>query len=282
MTKPNRITDLSVFSLSWFFLSIVPVYRWFRQSKFPSFQRQLNLYGFKRITSGKYHLFLPKPGSVISSWSFILYCADLSFTHLIHFAAAFLLLHLAGHDKGGYYHELFLRSKRFLSNRIQRTKIKGTGARKPSSPETEPIFYNVPYLPATRALSKNPPVSFVGSMPPSGSKITLGAGGSLSLQQLVASRALAVSLLQQVQLPPPSLFNGSTYLLMEAYQAQARIQQLHMPAFHQELPMVAGFRQQHIPMVSGRQDGSTAALALALSGVKQDPFWRGQFGSTLK
>jgi hypothetical protein len=198
----------------------------------------------------------------------------------MHFAAVFLLLHLAGYDTGGYYHELFLRSKRFLSNRIQRTKIKGTGARKPSSPETEPIFYNIPYLPATRALSKNAPVSFAGSMPLSGPNITLGAGGSLSLQQLVASRALAVSLLQQQQLPPPSLFNGSTYLRMEACQAQAQdhIQQLRMPAFHQELlPMVASFRQHHIPMVSGRQDGSTAALALARSGVQQDPYWMGQF-----
>jgi hypothetical protein len=76
---------------------------WFRQSKFPSFQRQLNLYGFKRLTAGR--------------------------------------------DKGGYYHELFLRGKRFLAHRIQRIKIKGTGARKPSSPETEPNFYRTIYLP---------------------------------------------------------------------------------------------------------------------------------------
>lgn len=76
---------------------------WFRQSKFPSFQRQLNLYGFKRLTAGR--------------------------------------------DKGGYYHELFLRGKRFLAHRIQRIKIKGTGARKPSSPDTEPNFYRTIYLP---------------------------------------------------------------------------------------------------------------------------------------
>ena len=79
---------------------IMPFY--FKQTKFPSFQRQLNLYGFNRLTSGP--------------------------------------------DKGGYYHELFLRGKKFLAFRIQRVKIKGTGVRKPSSPHTEPQFYSMPPL----------------------------------------------------------------------------------------------------------------------------------------
>lgn len=56
----------------------------------------------------------------------------------------------AGRDKGGYYHELFLRSKRFLSYRIQRLKVKGNGARKPSSPETEPDFYSYPCMPPSQ------------------------------------------------------------------------------------------------------------------------------------
>jgi hypothetical protein len=80
--------------------SVMPTY--FRQTKFASFQRQLNLYGFSRLTSGR--------------------------------------------DKGGYYHELFLRGKRFLCHQIVRLKIKGTGVRKASSPETEPQFYNMPPL----------------------------------------------------------------------------------------------------------------------------------------
>uniref|UniRef100_A0A7S2HD95 HSF-type DNA-binding domain-containing protein n=1 Tax=Helicotheca tamesis TaxID=374047 RepID=A0A7S2HD95_9STRA len=74
---------------------IMPEY--FKQSKFPSFQRQLNLYGFNRLTAGR--------------------------------------------DKGGYYHEYFLRGKAFLCSRINRMKVKGTGVRMASSPETEPNFY---------------------------------------------------------------------------------------------------------------------------------------------
>ena len=71
--------------------------KYFQQKKYASFQRQLNLYGFSRITKG---------------------C-----------------------DKGGYYHELFLRGKRFLVTRIHRIKVKGTGARMASNPDAEPNFY---------------------------------------------------------------------------------------------------------------------------------------------
>jgi len=86
---------------------------WFQQTKFASFQRQLNLYGFTRIT--------------------------------------------VGHDKGAYYHELFLRGKRFLCQRIQRNRLKGMGARKPGSPHLEPNFYAMNYLPTNTevVLSRN-------------------------------------------------------------------------------------------------------------------------------
>ena len=77
---------------------ILPKY--FKQTKIGSFQRQLNLYGFTRISSGK--------------------------------------------DKGGYYHELFLRSKLFLADQMVRNKVKGTKVRGISNPTAEPNFYNMP------------------------------------------------------------------------------------------------------------------------------------------
>jgi hypothetical protein len=73
---------------------IMPVY--FRMSKFASFQRQLNLYDYKRIT--------------------------------------------AGLDKGGYYHDNFVRGRKGLCQHIVRRQIKGTLTRKPA-PATEPDFY---------------------------------------------------------------------------------------------------------------------------------------------
>mmetsp|Transcript_17765 Transcript_17765/g.26294 ORF Transcript_17765/g.26294 Transcript_17765/m.26294 type:complete len:327 (-) Transcript_17765:101-1081(-) len=70
-----------------------------KHSKFPSFRRQLNLYGYRRITKGP--------------------------------------------DKGGYYHELFLRGKPFLARRMQRKCIKGTGVRCRNNPQEEPNFYKM-------------------------------------------------------------------------------------------------------------------------------------------
>ena len=62
--------------------------------------RQLNLYGFKRLTRGK--------------------------------------------DRGGYYHELFLRERKELSILMTRTKVKGTGCKAANNPEAEPDFYSMP------------------------------------------------------------------------------------------------------------------------------------------
>jgi hypothetical protein len=76
--------------------------KYFKVSKVSSFQRQLNLYGFQRLTKGQ--------------------------------------------DKGGYYHELFLRGKVFLSQNIQRVKVKGTKIRARSNPEQEPNFYALPWI----------------------------------------------------------------------------------------------------------------------------------------
>jgi hypothetical protein len=77
---------------------IMPKY--FKQSKMASFQRQLNLYGFSRLTSGL--------------------------------------------DKGGYYHELFLRGKVSLAYKINRMRVKGTGVRMPTNPDSEPNLYALP------------------------------------------------------------------------------------------------------------------------------------------
>jgi hypothetical protein len=54
-----------------------------------------------------------------------------------------------GRDRGGYYHELFLRDRVFLSHSIQRVKVKGTGVRARSNPDQEPEFWSMPWLTAS-------------------------------------------------------------------------------------------------------------------------------------
>lgn len=92
------------------FLEIV-MPRSFKQTKLTSFQRQLNLYGFSRLTSGP--------------------------------------------DKGGYYHELFLRGKRQLCTRMIRMRIKGTRTKAASDPESEPNFYDMPPVVETSSSKKS-------------------------------------------------------------------------------------------------------------------------------
>ena len=85
-----------------FINKVMPLF--FRQSKISSFQRQLNLYGFVRLTRN-------------------------------------------GSDKGAYYHEYFLRGRPDLSSQLQRTRVKGTGVRTSSNPQTEPNFYKMSSVP---------------------------------------------------------------------------------------------------------------------------------------
>lgn len=85
--------------------------QYFKQSKLTSFQRQLNLYGFARITKGA--------------------------------------------DRGGYYHELFLRHKLYLCQGMSRIRIKGTGVKGRASPESEPDFYSMPWVTEDQSTALN-------------------------------------------------------------------------------------------------------------------------------
>lgn len=93
---------------------VMPHY--FKQTKMASFQRQLNLYGFNRLTGGL--------------------------------------------DKGGYYHEMFLKGKVSLAYDIHRMRVKGTGVRLPTNPENEPNFYALP--PVTQSDITMPPLPTLG------------------------------------------------------------------------------------------------------------------------
>jgi hypothetical protein len=78
--------------------------RYFTMSKFSSFQRQLHMYSFSRITA-------------------------------------------SGRDKGAYWHPMFVRGAPEMAVKMQRTRIRGTGTRKPGNPNLEPDFYSMPALP---------------------------------------------------------------------------------------------------------------------------------------
>lgn len=58
-----------------------------------------------------------------------------------------------GCDKGGFYHELFLRDRYFLAREITRQKVKGTFIKGISNPADEPKFYEMPFV---SALSVSP------------------------------------------------------------------------------------------------------------------------------
>jgi hypothetical protein len=144
------------------------------------------MYGFKRITSGR-----DKGGKWW--WTVRSFMLDLARTDLF-------CLSLFVFEPAGYYHEMFLRERKFLCLRIQRLKIKGTGVRKPSSPETEPDFYNMKFLPELGAKEK-----LVGTSP-----MVLIDPGDMNAAPLVQQGAVASSQIQSC--PPLNLWGRNPQL----------------------------------------------------------------------
>ena len=97
-----------------------------------------------------------------------------------------------------------------LARRIQRTKVKGTGTRKPSSPETEPNFYLMPYVGVERKQEPGVTVSMKRNI--------VDPTACISLHSLFPT-ALSVSLGQDPKLSsvldPRSLMN-TTYTPSQA------------------------------------------------------------------
>jgi len=61
-----------------------------------------------------------------------------------------------GSEKGGYYHEMFLRGKQFLAKQIPRCKTKGTGVRKKYSSKNYLDFSDLPPMPENTPTSDIP------------------------------------------------------------------------------------------------------------------------------
>lgn len=124
---------------------ILPKY--FVMTKKTSFLRQLNLYGFHRLSGGL--------------------------------------------DKGGYYHELFLRGMPFLSRRMRRQKINGKLIRAATNPAQDPDFYIMPAVrPVMKAFSSSSiSMTESSSDDPDDGFIEEGSAGITSVIKMVPSRA---------------------------------------------------------------------------------------------
>jgi hypothetical protein len=152
--------------------------KYFKQSKLASFQRQLNLYGFQRLTKGN--------------------------------------------DKGGYYHEYFLRNRTDLCSKIHRLKVKGTGVRARSNPEQEPDLWKMSWITSDGVTTSNDQEA---QQIPSrvSSEASLAPKDSLLQQQL------------QDDLEDLFFFEGRAFHALESAEPSSVLQQATIPAVDESL-----------------------------------------------
>ena len=145
---------------------------------------------------------------------------------------------IAGRDKGAYWHELFLRSKCFLADRMERVKLAGPvpKGRKRNAPETEPNFYLMKPLPA---LGSDAARSGGAAVTPSLPSVSSGASSAEAGGMFpMAPRMTALEVLQQQclqnSLGAPGL-NGLLGGISQANQlSEAQLSQLVRPLFLQQ------------------------------------------------
>ena len=130
-----------------------------------------------------------------------------------------------GPDKGAHYHELFLRSKRYLSHRILRTKIKGQGARKPAQPSDEPNLYSMPFLPPNPSPTKNLPNSDLSQQ-----MVTIPMAPSFPANACAMQGLYAQLLATALYPPPPTASVPFTSLSLDRLLLQNAAQQNSVPA----------------------------------------------------
>ena len=144
---------------------------------------------------------------------------------------------IAGRDKGAYWHELFLRGKCFLADRMERVKLAGPvpKGRKRNAPETEPNFYLMKPMPPLGSEGGRSGGAAVTPSLPSVSSATSSndAGGMFPL----APRMTALEVLQQQclqnSLSAPGL-NGLLGIPQANQLTEAQLSQLVRPLFLQQ------------------------------------------------
>lgn len=195
--------------------SILPTY--FRTSKFASFQRQLNLYGFRRMTTGQ-----DRGGK-----DNVIFSVHSTLSHL------YLLFQ-------GYYHDLFLRGRGDLCKLIVRQQVKGTGPRKPDAPEKEPNFYEMEFMPDSRNEEEqkmSTPTALFGA-------------GNL---EVASSTSLSSMMMESAARAPRNLSTESS-LLAPLYPATSSASFLDFRASPSVLPALQ-HHQQGLGLVASAQHG---------------------------